>query len=144
MNEIDIRIWDKKDQEMYYDVLTELGENEMCSDDMSCWSVAYALQKANTKRVVGMLYTGHKDKHGKKLYKGDIVKSRTLDEKLWGHDFSNYEIGTNYGSFCFIRDGRPVRQWKDGTHDWYSIENIESFEIEVIGNVYENPELLEK
>lgn len=89
-----------------------------------------------------MQFTGLKDKNGKEIYEGDIVASRTLHEENWGNDFQNYEVGFYNGSFCFMLKNQPVRQWKDGSHDWYSIENTENFEIEIIGNIHENPELI--
>lgn len=91
-----------------------------------------------------MQYTGLKDKYGLEIYEGDIVKSITLEDQLWdANDFKNYEIKFKGGSFCFYSEnGQRARQWNDGYQDWYSIENTETFDIEVLGNIYENPKLL--
>jgi uncharacterized phage protein (TIGR01671 family) len=83
-------------------------------------------------------FTGLKDKNGVDIYEGDIVSTRTLSAELNDLGFENYEVGFFNGTFCLIKNEQAIRQWKDGTNDWYSLENTESFEIEVIGNIHEN------
>ncbi len=76
-------------------------------------------------------YTGLKDKNGKEIYEGDIVEWAGYKmEVFWGED-----IGIGYGS-CW----RPCGDNK-GYH-----ESMTGFidEYEVIGNIYDNPELLKK
>jgi uncharacterized phage protein (TIGR01671 family) len=85
-----------------------------------------------------MQFTGLKDKNGVYIYEGDIVSTRTLSAELNDLGFENYEVGFFNGTFCLIENEQAIRQWKDGTNDWYSLENTESFEIEVIGNIHEN------
>lgn len=73
--------------------------------------------------VILMQYTGLKDKNGKEIYEGDVVK--------WGAGVKETVI---------FRDAK------------FCIEGIDSYSIpllkndckdfEIIGNIYENPELL--
>jgi uncharacterized phage protein (TIGR01671 family) len=90
----------------------------------------------NENRVIEQ-FTGLKDKNGVDIYEGDIVSTRTLSAELNDLGFENYEVGFFNGTFCLIKNEQAIRQWKDGTNDWYSLENTESFEIEIIGNIHE-------
>ena len=77
---------------------------------------------------IQMQFTGLKDKNGKEIYEGDIVcpDKNNQNEKTVGSVEWHEQLA------CFI-----VR-YKDGT-GWKSF-----IEMEVIGNIYENPELLRK
>lgn len=78
--------------------------------------------------TAGML-TGLKDKNGKEIYKGDIAS--------WMDD---NEI--HYGEFFWDEDAYGFRiQMKKGYMPSYKLLPKH---IEVIGNIYENPELLEE
>jgi uncharacterized phage protein (TIGR01671 family) len=75
-------------------------------------------------------FTGLKDKNGKEIYEGDILQ-RVLyfAEKEVGRD--NVTVIFDYCSFCFL--------WKDKTITTIKYL-MDGFQI--IGNIYENPELL--
>lgn len=75
-------------------------------------------------------YTGLKDKNGKEIYEGDIVKAEKWKPK-------HYEIAFIEGGFCAIQGdcNYPI----DINHFYDS----KGCMIEVIGNIYDNAELLE-
>ena len=77
-----------------------------------------------------MQYTGLHDKNGKEIYEGDIVKH----DGFYVGD-GHYESGVDVVEFddgCYLGG--------DGELNSYEIVNKG---IEVIGNIYENPELLD-
>ena len=85
---------------------------------------------------VWMQYTGLKDKNGKEIYEGDIVKVDKLpyDENGIGQViWDKKKLGFFYQS---IRD-----IWTSNTSYYYRLSGKT---VEVIGNIYENPELLDK
>lgn len=79
-------------------------------------------------------YTGLKDKDGKKIFEGDVAQYVGIFKK----DF--YEITFNNGSFC-TRD--IIRQENYGTSFDDSEFGMSGDMLEVIGNIHDNPELLE-
>lgn len=83
-------------------------------------------------------YTGLTDKNGRKIWENDIVNCWTCIDI---GDFANYrvEIGyveMNYGSFGLhrIQDDTYCRPFKD---------YFEGYNLHIIGNIFDNPELLE-
>lgn len=77
-------------------------------------------------------YTGLTDTSGKKIFEGDIV--RVVD--IYNHTVI-YSIDYKSGSFCINQKGVNF------STDLGSVYNGK-YEIEVIGNIYDNPELLNK
>lgn len=78
------------------------------------------------KETVGQ-YTGLTDKNGKKIFEGDIVSGYFDHEKIVGYIF--------YGSDAkfFIQRKGLFGIELNNAEDW----------VEVIGNIHDNPELLE-
>src|SRR5690606_2978119 len=101
-----------------------------------------------------------RDMNGKKIYEGDIVRNvqwtyvpRTkipdFDEFQREKTIISYEDDGEYISF-YYEDGRDVvtldrfRFWLENESFGWEGENLwEPKDCEVIGNIYENPELLE-
>lgn len=138
MRPIIFRVWDRKKKEMIY--LKERREGDdyyivsLLKDNVgwSVWKIKLntSLEEkellTNFETGILMQYTGIKDKNGKKIYEGDIVQQR----RVW-------DGVTVRGEVIFKRGMFVVRR---GEQDYLLDEET----AEVIGNIYENPELLKE
>ena len=129
MKIIKFRAWDKTRKKMkYFETINDLS--------------LYFMDNANLSKIGLMQFTGLKDKNGKEIYERDIVQTgvggkltsgikRKADVR-WFHRTGQWCIFLPT-SFMMITstslEMRPFGLWQ--------------FECEVIGNIYENPELLE-
>lgn len=75
-------------------------------------------------------YTGLTDKNGRKIFERDIVK--VVDKSHENEVFGIGDISFGDGS------------WKLCGEILYWLEDIISFEFEVIGNIFDNPNLLKE
>ncbi len=78
-----------------------------------------------------MLWTGKQDKNGKDIYDGDILRCKGYNQKYvvkWDNDSSAYCIET----YPLIDENRK-----------YFFLQFIGMEFEVIGNIYENSDLIE-
>lgn len=99
------------------------------------------------KNWVIMQYTGLKDKHGEEIYEGDIVMGHFGDEDDYDFPTPNvYMVGEvywDYVGFSFkVVAGDPHRVGMVNYFPFYDGSDFFT-DMEVVGNIYENPELLE-
>lgn len=129
--EIKFRVWDKYEKQMYpissidYDIFSQeiriiaVGhKNGMCT----AYNKNHNSEKCDITALELMQYTGLRDKNGKAIWEGDIVEYENMTGKIM---FFN-------GSFI-LSDLEETEEWELG---------VINAEIEVIGNIYENRELL--
>lgn len=83
-------------------------------------------------------FTGLHDKNGKEIYEGDVVVHRELGSEIDYATFGIFETAeghkprvVKYEAYGFS----PIAGWIEDVH--------EKLQWEVIGNIYENPELLD-
>lgn len=122
--EIKFRAWDKENNLMVYDFNNDVPEIYGLRLGESIHQLVYTIGLGYDSL---MQYTGLKDKNGKEIYEGDIVKSShwvNPCEVVWCNNYSHFTISSgSKNPFGFP----PIFG-----------ENT----IEVIGNIYETPELL--
>lgn len=129
MRDIKFRAWSKSDNKYYYRVL--VGNTDNTDDQYVCSSVYDGDKWAHFDEYCGVIeqYTGLKDKNGTEIYEGDVVKVEG-DGEIYRVKWirSGFGLEPRYNSPRY-----PV------------LGNVElRRKIEVIGNIHENPELLEE
>lgn len=112
--EIKFRAWEKNLKEMI--LVEEIDFNSLMINQSTAWRFI--------DEVELMQYTGLKDKNGTEIYEGDIV----LDK-----------LNNEYGEVVFD-EGCFLVLWQEGQNTVY--QATREFYIEVVGNVYENKNLL--
>ena len=80
-----------------------------------------------------MQFTGLKDKNKARIYEGDIITYRWEDRK--GDEVVNHVIKWENGRFLMCPIRSIAQTWNIHLHPYNE-------EAEVIGNIYENPELI--
>ena len=107
---------------------------KIVKDDGNLIVIAKESNRLVDPKSVGQ-YTGLKDKNGEEIYEGDIVLVTYKNGEC-----EKFRIGFINGAFVAIDIKNNVSHFN---FDDYRIEEmIES--IEVVGNIYENPNLLEE
>ena len=122
------RVWDKLDKEIYEvgEIHWSRGEFDFIGDGITF--------KRDADEVELMQSTGLFDKNGKEIFEGDIVQFEDY-----------YEVSDS----LYINKG--IIEWCQGgfhvtNRDSVLMEDLldgDSLDVTIIGNIYENPELLE-
>ncbi|HDX9549364.1 TPA: hypothetical protein ROX86_001857 [Bacillus thuringiensis] len=154
MKEVEFRAWDLKDKRMYHNVGIvgtliilehEQGGYEFCELELKSYD-----HIDNNYEL--MQYTGLKDKNGKKLFEGDVIKVPSINDHVHGN-YSYKEIiyrnGTWIAQYIKSEKGQVVPKGYMAGHliDCYDYDykalvfyddRLEHTDIEVVGNIYEN------
>lgn len=105
----------------------------------------------NTRQHQLMQYTGLKDKNGKEIYEGDILKC-----KCWDKRKSSIDGFDPLGETPYFYRNSVIEWWhshcnlgyrlRDGKGKTLMIKpsSLNAMEVEVIGNIYEHKHLLEE
>lgn len=144
MKDIKFRAWLPTIKEMFFNTHGDLavGCTDADGDPIQEWSpwvfeipTGFALDNA-----VLMQYTGLKDKNGKEIYEGDIILDHIQGSGVEGFkDNVGQVIQSPGGEWIWYRHNNELDQISGGDSLLNWIEDRE-----VIGNIYENPELLTK
>ena len=140
MREIKFRAWNGELLSVFDDIMNiTLGETIVHFQDKET-EAAFAYDS-----VILMQYTGLKDKNGKSIYEGDI-----LDLHSTVNGVNLFEVYYNEPQARFSIKYYTSRMQERGLEYEYSVSDFfkpcefsGEVDFEIIGNIYENPELLE-
>lgn len=116
MREIKFRVWDNVES-MFNFSLEDLVTNKI----------------EFTSDCPVMQFTGLKDKNGKEIYEGDVINITGGEEHQGYRELTATGIVKYAGCTYCVVDKREVH---------YNMDLSPIDEIEIIGNIYENPEVL--
>ena len=125
MREIKFRAWDKESKRIFNIARFDFA-------DHTVYSHLFACDGYLAENLKIMQYTGLKDKNGTEIYEGDILST----------DLSRPYLIVEF------RNGAFMLQCQDSGKSYYDYfgtygENLEFVEYhEVIGNIYEHPQLI--
>ena len=122
MREIKFRAWDKEYKSMHEASYIDWHENEVGYDKGNYYT--------NLDSCILMQYTGLKDINGKEIYESDIV--RCMLGEHWNYKETIGTVLFHCGEWALEEKGSM----------FFKIKLYRCKEIEIIGNIYENPELL--
>jgi len=141
MREIKFRVWRKDLKEMIYPTIDKEGGEQLVLLFYNNWKwqvkmedMGWAMATSRSDSIL-MQFIGEKDKNNKEIYEGDKIRNPyeyAEDDLARGSYEQVYEVKFISGMFTLQEedDGDFVTSLPD----WKNLE--------VIGNIYENPELV--
>ena len=129
------RAWDKTCKTMYEadDVMyIDFREKEICVETLFFEKAS----RYDFDDIVLMQYTGLKDKNGKEIFEGDVVTDGHTTGDIKNHPTLGFYMVDDNGIERFFSDGSTIEDFEE------DVETVARI-LEIIGNIYTNPELAE-
>ena len=128
------RAWDKRFSEFLEDFF--VNEDGKIYKKTKDTSYGFAISRETSDKIILMQSTGLFDKNGKEIFEGDILTDGHTLGVLRNHQTLGFYMADEKGKENFLSD----------TVDTEGFEEAKEFmenSIEIIGNIYENKEVLE-
>ena len=135
MDKIKFRVWLKREKIMVRVMEINFPEHYIAAHDER----GGFYSKRGLGCVIMMQFTGLKDKKGKEIFEGDIFESRASENKA---DWKRWVCVYQDGSFCF--ETEIGKRKKKIEQNMLCDDEIKLYGLVVIGNIYENPKLMEE
>ena len=127
------RAWDTTNKEMFKDTFAITESGQVVVVDQS--SVFVSPDYVFVDNLVIMQSTGLFDKNNKEIFEGDVLEIEDEGEVL-----GNAKLTWHNEQAVFMIEAISV----DDIAPFHEILSDESYSYRVVGNVYENPEILEE
>lgn len=126
------RVWDTEKKELIYNAENAYDYMRPCSGGKIIEADCFGDVLAN-KRYIVEQSTGLKDKNGRLIYENDVVKitGDVMTIPIFYEESKAFVKWDEDGFFLHFESGKIERLFQ------------ECWEYEVVGNIHENPELLE-
>lgn len=124
MNNLKFRAWDKTAKKM-----SKVTAIDFSTKPFRVFYKAYGNENYFNQDAILMQSTGLHDKNGVEIFEGDILKTRSRGfvfvKRQYGNSTVKYQSGTNTTTTVTLS------------------HFMDKYKIEVVGNIYENKELIE-
>lgn len=129
--QIKFRAWDNKSQQMLFQN-QQYGLEPQYKIQDDCWTRFWEALYRCQEQFILMQFTGLLDKNGKEIYEGDIV----LLNHWKSSDLFNYKLP------FIVEYYEGEINFKQKEYNNFKGSLVGKIDIKIIGNIYENPELL--
>lgn len=129
------RAWNKATKEMYEvdDIMSiDFGKSEISVKTLFFERTNYY----NFNDIVLMQSTGLRDKNDREIFEGDVVTDGHTAGDIKNHPTLGFYMVDDNGMERWFSDGATIEDFEEDVETAHRI-------LEVLGNIYTNPELLE-
>ena len=129
------RAWNKAAKAMYEvdDIMSiDFGKSEICVKTLFFGKFSYY----DLDDIVFMQSTGLTDKNGKEIFEGDVVTDGHTTGDIKNHPTLGFYMVDDNGIERWFSDDATIEDFEEDVETAHRI-------LEIVGNIYTNPELLE-